>query len=697
MDKADLLFEIGCEEIPVTYILPALAQLKTNLAKALSESFLGFESMTAEATPRRMVVMVPGLDLQQPDRVRKISGPRQDIAYQADGKLSPAGLGFCKKTGLAPEQLQLKDGRLFVQVEEKGQPALTLLPALLQTAMKQITFPKSMRWEASGARFARPVRWLLALLGEEPVPVHFADVRADRTTRTHPLRSEPPVAVTSGMHYLKTLEEGDVVLATGERKDRIRKILHEEAGRLQGTLVEDEELLEMVSLMTEWPGVVAGKIDGAFMAMPKEIITTAMREHQRYFAIEKADGSLLPYFIMVHDNPHGQAAHMQPGCENVLRARLKDAEFFYREDLKVPLQERVDQLERVLWIKGLGHLLDKTKRLEALGAFLAGQLEPAVQADAVQAAHLCKADLITNMIQEKEYNGLQGFMGGLYALKQGARPEVAKAIEEHYLPRFAEDLLPQSPAGRMLAMAERLDNLVGCWGAGFVPTGTKDPYALRRAAQGLISISLQAGYHYSLHQALSKAVAAFEQFEPRRAALLEGIKGFIQGRLETELANRHLPPDMIQAVLGVWWDDVTAVVKKAEALQSLREEPGFNETVISFSRVVNILPKTTSRVIQPGQELLAVDAGLFREDVEKAVFEQAQAITQKVRRLADQTDYYATFKALAELKPHIDAYFDQVMVMDQDASVRTNRLNFLTNLAALIWSLADFSKLVIKG
>ncbi len=697
MNKQDLLFEIGCEELPVTYIRPALAQMKAHLGKALIEHRLGFESITAEATPRRLVLMVRGLDVQQPDRIKEVLGPKQTIAFQADGQLSPAGQGFCKKAGLALSQLQIKNERLYAEVEEKGQPTLELLPPLLNGVIKQITFPKSMRWEASGDRFARPVRWLLALLGEEVVPVAFADVFAGRITQGHPLLAAPLDAIANRAHYLETMDHSYVLLSSEKRKEHIRELLHQEAAQWQGALVEDEELLEMVCLMTEWPGAVVGHIDASFMAMPKEIITTAMREHQRYFAMEKADNSLLPNFIMIHDNPFGQAGRMQPGCENVLRARLKDAEFFYKEDLKVPLEDRVAQLDRVLWIKGLGHLLDKTNRLERLSAYLAEQLEPSSQADAVAAAHLCKADLITNMIQEKEYNGLQGYMGGHYALKQGARPEVALAIEEHYLPRGAVDQLPQSPAGRLLALAERLDNLVGCWGAGFAPTGTKDPYALRRAAQGLIAISLQAGYHYSLRQALSTAIAAFSQFEPQHLEILEGLKAFIQGRLETELANRQLPPDLIQAVLGVWWDDMTAVVQKAEAFQAIRQNDSFNETVVSFSRVVNILPKSVGRVVSPEQEPLPVSPDLFQAPIEKDLYEHYQTVGQAVAEMAAQADYRSGFAALAALKPAIDGYFDQVMVMDQDRAIRTNRLNFLTNLAVVIWSLADFSKLVIKG
>jgi len=697
MSKRDLLFEIGCEELPVDYIAPALRQMEKAAADKFAEVRLAFESLRTQATPRRLVLMVRGLAEQQPNVIKELLGPKKELAFKPDGSLTPAGEGFLKKSGLTAEKVQLKDDRLWAQVEEEGKSAPALLPEILAGLATSLTFPKSMRWEPSGARFARPVRSLLALFGGELIPVRFADVASGRTVHLHPLNPVKQAGIAQPADYEETLKQGHVTLSIQERREQLAQKLAGEAEKLGGQIVADEELLDMVAMMVEYPGVLSGKMATAFLQMPREIVTTAMREHQRYFAVEDAAGKLMPYFLAAHDNPFAPAETMRPGCERVLTARLKDAEFFYQEDLKVKLADRVPELARVLWVKGLGNLLDKTKRLETLAGWLADKLDSKAKAFAVEAAHLSKADLITNMVQEKEFTSLQGVMGGFYARAQGVAEAAASAIGEHYRPRSAGDNPPQTPAGRILALADKFDHIVGCWGAGFVPTGAKDPYALRRAAQGVITITLQAGYRYSLTASLEQAAAGFESFRDKAGTIVSEVKSFIQGRLETELQNRGIAPDLIQAVLGVWWDDVMALVQKAETIHALRQQPQFTETIITFSRVVNILPKTTPRSVEPGAPDLPVEPALLADDAEKQLQAAYQKTGAAVAELSQTGDFKSSFSRLAELKPAVDLFFDKVLVMDKDEKIRNNRLNLLTNLARKIWSLADFSRLVVPA
>ncbi len=694
-EVANALFEIGCEELPVDYVsAERLAAVEGKVRTAFAQARLSCGDVKLEATPRRLVFFFQALALRQPDEQKTVSGPQASAAYNADGQLTPAGEGFLRKHGLQPGQAKVENGRLCAEVKLVGKDAREILPELFLTCLQSFEFPKTMRWESTGARFARPVRWLVALLGSEVIPVQFAGITAGRVSWLHPLRRPRAMEVRHADRYLRLMSQGWVTVSTATRRQRLAQQLSVAAQKCGGRLVADEELLDRVALMVEHPGIVTGDYSEHFLTLPREIVVTTLREHQRFFAVEDSQGRLLPHFLAVHDNPLAKAAKLRPGCERVLTARLKDAEFFYREDLKKPLADLVPELARVLWIQGLGNLLDKTKRLEQLAGWLAQRLEPQAASAAVEAAHLAKADLITNMVQEKEFTALQGVMGTYYALAQGHSEKSAQAIREHYLPRWAEDELPQTPAGRVLALAEKTDHLLGCWGAGFVPTGSKDPYALRRAAQGLVAITLANGYHFSLTALLEEALKLFPGFPEKKDALLAEVKGFVQGRLESELAGRGLAPDLIQAVLGVWWDDLAAVVKKAEALRDLKQEAGFDERILTFARVVNILPKGTPRSVLPASPDQPIWPERMEHQAERELHAASVSTGQVVAQRVEAADYLGAFSALSTLKEPVDRFFDEVMVMDERPEVRENRLNVLHNLARKIWLLADFSKLV---
>ncbi len=693
--KKDALLEIGCEELPADYML---ANEQTRLAFNTEQVFraknLDFDEVKVQATPRRIIFYIRGLAEDQTSITRELAGPKKSIAYLPDGTLSPAGQGFLRKAGVKPEEIGIQDERLFVRLEVKGQPTRVLLPEIFSELIRgKFDFPKTMRWEASGARFARPIRWITALFGTEVIPFHCADIEAGRITRLHPLHRPQQAEVPSASEHENILRQGRVINTTDKRFNKIKEALEAEARRLGGCPVKDSGLLETVTMMAEFPGVLSGNISKNFLDLPREIIITTLREHQRYFAVEDESGRLLPFFLAVHDNPLAAADTMRPGFERVLEARLKDAEFFYNQDVKNSLEQKVPDLERVLWIKGLGSLRDKTQRLENLCARLAKKLEPGQEENVQQAAHLSKADLISLMVQEKEFSSLQGIMGTCYALAQGVPEAAALAIREQYLPRWSDDKLPATPAGRILALVDKLDHMAGCWGAGFIPTGTKDPYALRRAAQGIIAITLEVGYKYSLNEVLDLSVRGFGSFSEKAEEIKTGIKTYIQGRMESELGRRGIKPDLIQALLGVWWDDITILVQKAETLHALRNEPGFTEKIITFSRVVNILPKDMPRNIPPDQEEKEVNTRIFSHETEKQLHTACQKAGKEIADLSRAGNFRACFERLAEMKPLIDRFFDDVMVMDKNEDIRRNRLNLLTNLARQIWILADFSRL----
>jgi glycyl-tRNA synthetase beta chain len=694
MDLRDALLEIGCEELPVDYISPALQQMRTLAEKKLEEAQLQYGDLKIEATPRRLVLLIKDLRTEQPRVTKTIKGPAVSVAQNADGTLTPAGAGFLRKIGATREQVKVEEGYWLLTIIGESRSAQELLPALFQNLIRSLTFPKSMRWEPSGARFARPVRWIVALLGSEVLPVTFADVTAGRRTRLHPLHTPTAAEVPDVAAYFGILEKGQVTLAAAQRRERLWILLEQAATGMNGKVVADADLLEMLTLMAEFPAVVAGNFDSKFLAIPREIVTTAMREHQRYFAVENAQGKLMPAFLAGCDNPLAKPASIQPGCERVLEARLKDAEFFFQEDMKRPLADLVPELSRVLWIKGLGSLLDKTGRLEALCAWLAEKLDPARARDCVAAAHLAKADLVTHMVQEKEFTSLQGVMGTYYALAQGVPEPVALAIREQYQPRSAGDEVPRTSSGRLLSMADKLDHLVGCWGAGFIPNGAKDPYALRRAAQGVVAIAVAAEYRFSLRSALAATISGFPQYQDRSQAIVDEVQAFILGRMETELSNRRYPPDMIQALLGVWVDDLTALVRKAEVITELQRAPGFTDQITAFSRVVNILPKGTPRNTPPAAPELAVRSDLLAEGSERELAAETGRVRDEVLAQTASGDFAGAFRRLAGLIPLINRYFEEVLVMDPDEAKRTNRLSLLTNLARLIWLLADFSRLV---
>lgn len=694
-ERADALLEIGCEELPVDYIDKVnLGIVNMHVDSLLCGALLDFKEITLEATGRRLVFFIRDLLNYQKDDPRV--GPPKKVIYDSEGRLSQAGEGFLRKWNLTEKQISFTGKDEKAEFTIPGKPVLDILPEIFPKIFKEFQFPKTMRWETSGARFARPVRWIVALYGKEVIPFTFAGVTSGHRTQLHPMHKNRTAIIPNVSQYDHILDQGQVLLSVDVREEKLQTLLEAEARARGGCLVRDRALLNKVNMMVEWPGLLSGNISEEFMNIPREILITTMREHQRYFAVEDQAGNLLPCFLAVHDNPLAKVDTLRPGCERVLEARLKDAQFFYQEDMKHPLRELVPKLERVLWIKGLGNLLDKSRRLEGLCDWLAEKLEPGSRTTVQEAARLSKADLITNMVQEKEFTSLQGIMGSIYAKEQGHDAVIAQAIREQYLPRWANDALPATPEGKLLSLADKTDHIIGCWGAGFIPTGAKDPYAVRRAVQGLIAVTLDTGYRYSLRALLERALDQFPNFTGQRETTVAQVVDFFQGRLEGELSGRGIAPDLIQAVQNVWWDDLTALVSKTEALHALRTEAGFNEKITTFSRVVNILPKNTPRQLPPEEEDLPVRTELMQSQTEQDLYASSREVGHAVAELSQAGDFRGAFERLSTLKTVVDRFFDDVLVMAEEPEIRENRLNLLTNLARQIWSLADFSKLVVN-
>ncbi|MBZ0266744.1 glycine--tRNA ligase subunit beta, partial [bacterium] len=529
--KRDLVYEIGTEEIPAGYLPPAAAALKEAMAAFLAENELAADAVETHATPRRLVLMVKGLPARQEDRTEEVTGPPWKAAFDADGNATKAAQGFAKGRGLEISDLrQVETERgpyVGATVTITGRDTVELLSGALPKMTASLPFPKTMRWGPERFRFARPIRWLLALLGDAVIPFAIEGVASGRHTHGHRILARGPFEVATAADYEAALERGQVVLRASDRAKRIEAALSAAAKEAGGDVVPDPGLVEEVSYLVETPGAVAGRFDDEFLELPDPVITIAMRDHQRYFALRGKDGRLLPRFLCVTNSAAAAAAQVVDGNQRVLRARLDDARFYWNEDLKTTLEQKVPALERVVWLRGFGSLHDKVDRVGALVAALASGDDAETRQVAARAALLSKSDLVTEMIKDgKEFTSLQGVMGREYAGRNGEPPDVGLALEEQYLPRFAGDALPTSAAGAYLAIADRIDTLAGVWAAGMKPTGSKDPFALRRGVLGVIRILLARGMDVSLEQLVTQAVDGYGDLMKDRDSVIAEASAF---------------------------------------------------------------------------------------------------------------------------------------------------------------------------
>ena len=694
---SELLLEIGTEELPAQFVAPALTELSARARHLLAAGRLRHGAITTLGTPRRLTLVVEGLAEMQEPMATEVMGPSRAVAFDPQGSPTKAALGFAAAQGVQVDALEVrptpKGDYLFAVKREKGQKTGVLLPVLLTQLLEGLSFPKAMRWNDTGLRFARPVRWLLALHDGKVVRIQFAGVKAADTTLGHRfLSSGKPLRVNNFKSYLKVMEKAGVVVDQERRRTIIVLQLDELAEHKRGKLLLDESLVEQAVFTVEMPYAIAGSFNPRYLALPKEVLITAMKEHQGFFSLLTPDGGLLAHFIAVINMDAKQAAIIRAGNERVLAARLADAKFFYDEDRKVRLESRVEQLKGVTFHQKLGTLHQKVQRLVTLAPHLAYTLGVPNEAErCVRAATLCKADLLSGMVGE--FPTLQGLIGREYALHDGEPQAVANAIADHYLPRFADDRLPESPVGRILSLADRLDTLAGFFAIGLIPSGSQDPFALRRHASAIIRLVLEGGRSLNLSDAIREAFRGLKE---------QGIQGDEKGVVELErfLAERFryymrevakLREDVVDAVLAGRAPetfDPRALGARAEALQSFTQRSEFESLVIGCKRAENITKSVRDQ---------EVDLGLLKEPVEGELQAALMTADSQIGPLLSAGKFAEALDALAALKVPIDAFFTGVMVMADEATLRRNRLALLVRVRNLFRQYADFSKIQVEG
>ena len=681
---ADFLLEIGTEELPADDLNAALAQLTEAAPRLFEDLRLSHEGVTVEGTPRRLVILARNVAPRQPDEERLIKGPPADKAFDADGAPTKAAEGFARKQGIDPAALQRMeiDGGWYAaaQVHIAGRSALEVLADRLETFIGGIRFTDTMRWNSTGVAFSRPIRWIVALLGEAPIPFTFAGVHSNRITRGTRPTGSPALEVDSPANYLKVMANRGIIISRQERREIIQASAARLAAAVGGALVMDEALLAEVANLVEQPTVLRGTFDARFLALPRDVLITVMQKKQRYFAVQNAAGELLPYFIAVRNGDERYLDEVIAGNEHVLTARFADADFFYREDRKHTLADRLPRLRTMTFQEKLGSLHDKLTRLAAyvapFGALLG--MDSASLHVAELAAPIAKADQGTAMVVEM--TSLEGIMGRQYALLEGQRPAVADAIYEHYLPRSAGDRLPQSPAGVLLALADRLDSLVGLFAVGLAPTASADPFALRRAALGVVQILLHHRIDLDLRVALP--IIAAQQPVPVSDEAVAGVLAFIAGRLEALLREEYgLAHDVVQAVLAEQAHNPYRALVGAQELAAWVARPDWTTILDSYARCVRITRGQTPYT-------------LHADTLTPAESQALHAAWQEARRaLADGGNVGSFLSAFEPMVPVVTRFFDAVLVMDADASIRENRLALLQRIADLARGFADLSHL----
>ena len=680
--KRDLLFEIGTEEIPA-HVMPHLLEDLAQLAETmLKEHRLSYEKVRTLGTPRRAALIVTGLAERQEDVNTETRGPSVAIAFDADGNPTKAGAGFARGQGVDPSALIQRDGYVYASVHESGAATAELLTSLLPDLVRAIPLPNSMRWGDLDFRFIRPIRWFVALYGTEIVPFTLAGVTSGNHSRGHRTLAPADFVITSAADYEAACEKAYIIVDPERRRAMICEQITETAKACGGTAEITPDLLEEVLYLVEYPTALSGSFEEKYLALPAEAVITPMRDHQRYFPVKAADGSLLPAFITVRNGGKAHLDVVAHGNERVLRARLADAQFFFDEDRKKSLAEHREKLKTVVFQRGLGSMYEKTVRLMALTTAIVeemaeGDADDAALADARRAAELSKADLVTGMVTE--FTELQGIMGREYALLDGESPAVARAIDEQYMPRFAGDELPQTPLGVALSVADKIDNIVGTFSQGRIPTGSQDPFGLRRQALGLVLMLIEQESTMLLSDLVDEACDLYD-LEEFRDKMQVYVADFIRLRLKNVLSERGVRYDVQEAVLGDV-DLVADVPVRAAYVERLLASEGGEALVQSFVRVGNIARSVTGGTVDPA---------LFKAEEEGALLSAYQAAADARAEGED------TLPAEQALGRAIDTFFDAVMVMDKDARVKENRLSLLKMIDDDLLETADYSKIVLN-
>ena len=686
MNTKELFLEIGCEEIPAGFIPRATAEMKAIITRELATARLSFSEIKTLATPRRLALVVKGIPAVQPDAEITATGPSLKAAYDPSGKPTKAAEGFARGQGVDVADLQTittdKGDYLFVSKQVTGRPTYEILTELLPALVANIPFKKSMRWGDGDVRFARPIHWIVALFDGTVVPFSFGTIESGKLSRGHRFMANTTFPVSSFAGYLDECERHFVIPDPEKRKEIIRRETHRVAAAAGGHLLPDEELLEQVTYLVEYPSAVHGTFSSEFLKVPKEVLITSMRSHQRYFSIIDANGALLPGFITINNTLTEDPSVVVKGNERVLRARLSDARFFFEEDKKVRLDERVESLKKVVYQQKLGTSFEKMERFRSLAEGLAERLNPAVKIYASRAAWLCKADLVSGMVGE--FPEVQGIMGREYALLEGENSAVGNAIAEHYLPTQAGGELPASDCGAFVSIADKLDTICGCFGVGLVPTGAADPYALRRATIGIIAIILDKGYRLSLRELTDQALELLSAKLTRpKEQVASDVLEFFRARFVNLLGNQFAV-DAVEAAIAAGFDDLVDVKARITALAEFKTHPDFEPLAVAFKRVGNIIKAGIDTPIDPS---------LFQDTAEGTLYEAIQTVKSSADELIASGAWLDALTAIASLRRPVDNFFDKVMVMAEEQHVRSNRLALLTTIARLVGKVADFSRI----
>ena len=679
----DLLFEIGAEEIPAGFMPNILGQLKTLAETKLNDAHLPFESIATYGTPRRLALIVKGLGDTSAEISERHKGPSASIAYDADGNPTKAAIGFARGKGLDVADLVVEDGYIYAETKTAGVPAKDIVTDMLPQLITGLNFPKSMHWGNLDAKFVRPVRWLVALLDEEVIPVEFATVKSGNVTRGHRFLGADEITIKNAASYVDTLKENFVMVDQDARRELISKQLHDIAASKNASIVWDDDLLEEINYLVEWPTALCGGFEESYLALPDAAIITPMKDHQRYFPLVDQDGKLLPMFLTVRNGSDHSIEVVQAGNERVLRARLDDAKFFFNEDRKKPLIDRQDGLTKIVFQEGLGNLADKTERLLKLGRVFGEECGLHEDAAVVleRATELAKTDLTTGMVTE--FTELQGVMGKEYALLDGESPEVAEAIFEQYLPRFAGDVLPQTEAGKVLSIIDKVDNIVATFSRGLIPTGSQDPYALRRQTIGILNILLGSEWNISLRPIFKASMELLNVAADKQEELLNQVEEFFTLRLKNIFLDREVPHHVIDLLLSNNELSVADAEGLVNALLANRIDENV-ELVQAYTRMYNLVKDV---------EYTGVNTDLLKEDAEKALFEAASKASEASLAAWEANDYAAVVAVPATLVPAINKFFEDVMVMDKDEAIKANRLQLVRLAYNVMAIIGDISAL----
>lgn len=684
-----LLFEVGVEELPSRFVSSTLEQIKNNLTKLFNDNRIVFDDIETYGTPRRLTFVVKGISDRQSNLEEEVKGPSKKIAVDADGNFTKPALGFIKSKGLKEEDVYFKqvgkDEYIFGTIKQEGIETSEVLKTILPEAVKAVTFPKAMHWGGKNMRFARPIRWMVTLLNDEVLEVNLEGIVSSNVTKGHRFLGEKEFTVNSLEDYYEKLEKNYVILDQNKRKELIKNQCIEVANSLGGEVEFDDDLLEEVTHLVEYPTAFYGEFDSAYANLPKEVVTTPMKEHQRYFPVVK-DGKLLPNFIAVRNGNDYKIDVVKAGNEKVLVARLEDALFFYKEDTKKNLESYIEKLKTVVFQAKLGTVYDKTLRIEKLSSDILESLNlNYIKEDVIRAAKLCKADLVTGMVFE--FTELQGIMGREYAKVGGENEVVSEAIFEHYLPRFAGDILPETKAGIALSIADKLDSIAGFFAIGIQPTGSQDPYALRRQALGVLSILMDKKLDVNLKDLVNHALNNYNNLEFNKEEVSTQIMEFFKERIKNLFRDLGIRYDVIEAVLSSEISDISDMHTRAVELNNWLSTEGLVEMLTAFNRVSTLAQKAT---------LSDVKEDLLKEEAEIKLYHGFKEIKVKVEELLKDKKYSEALDAFASLRPLVDNMFDNVMVMDKDESIKENRLALLKQIYDTMLSICDLSKIVYK-